>query len=499
MPHVITPECCSDASCVQVCPVNAIHPAPNEPDFGMTEMLYIDPQTCIDCGACVDACPIGVIFDGAQLGGAQKKFAEVNANYFERERPLLPLYVLPPARTPEPARLRVAIVGAGPSGHFVAEELLRRADVTIDIFDRDEVPFGLARTGVAADHVRTRMMQREFDRIGRDPRVSYKLGVNVGIDIPMNALREEYDAVFLAHGASQSRRLPVDGADAVNVVGAVDFAQWYNGAGIAPFEEGLRPRKLVVVGGGNVALDIARMVLLDEPELAASDAPAAVVDTIAAWGLREVDVLIRGGIGDAAFTVGQFVALEGLHGVAIDIANDDVDRAVRDGVAHDPSSDYGQKVAAAAGYSRAPRATGDKVLRFRFHTGTQAVLSDTEGRVRGLRVSSDSAGEADLDADLVVVALGSRPEVIDGAPTIGDQGIVCHTEGRVTDSVQGSPLRGLYVVGWAGGGARGGIGSHRTGADRCVSAFIEDFIPETVGATTPASTSTTRGEHHVAG
>ena len=173
MPHVVTQSCCSDASCVYACPVDCIHPTPDEPDFATAEMLHIDPATCVDCGACVTACPVDAIKPQGRLAAAELPFVELNADYY-RERdashrypPLAPLIPSTPARADrEP--LRVAIVGSGPAAMYAADELLKRPGARVNVFERLPRPYGLARTGVAPDHQRTRQISELFDTVARE-------------------------------------------------------------------------------------------------------------------------------------------------------------------------------------------------------------------------------------------------------------------------------------------------------------------------------------------
>lgn len=155
MPHVVTQACCGDASCVYACPVNCIHPTPEEPDFGIAEMLYIDPATCVDCGACVSACPVGAIVPGHRLPAGQERFVEVNATQYHDPAdgaarfPVDPARRLPLAPIDRPRQLAVdtsisiGIVGSGPSAMYAADELLRQPQVSVTMYERLDRPFGL--------------------------------------------------------------------------------------------------------------------------------------------------------------------------------------------------------------------------------------------------------------------------------------------------------------------------------------------------------------------
>jgi ferredoxin--NADP+ reductase len=153
MPYVVTQSCCSDASCVIACPVNCIHPAPGEPGFAEAEMLYVDPLACVDCGACTTACPVDAIKPHTKLADAELPFIALNRLYFEAQphAARTPLALIPPVRLID-REIRVAVVGAGPAGMYAADELLKHAGVSVDVFDKLPTPYGLARAGVAPDH-----------------------------------------------------------------------------------------------------------------------------------------------------------------------------------------------------------------------------------------------------------------------------------------------------------------------------------------------------------
>ena len=214
MPHVITQSCCSDASCVYACPVNCIHPTPDEPDFHTAEMLYIDPVECVDCGACVTACPVDAIKHDGSLDPSEKVFLELNADFYKepRPRPLL-APVVPPLQVRAPGKLRVAIVGSGPAAMYAADEVLTIPAARVRMYERLPQAGGLARFGVAPDHRRTRGVSRQFDTITADPRLELVTGVEVGTDVTHQQLLADHDAVIYAVGASTDRPLDVPGAD----------------------------------------------------------------------------------------------------------------------------------------------------------------------------------------------------------------------------------------------------------------------------------------------
>lgn len=299
MTYTISGECCADASCVAVCPMNCIHPSPGEPGFGTTDGLFIDPRTCIDCGACADICPV----DAAKPADRSTAVdVQLNASYY-KERPLLDGLDLDSWEPPRFDRWsdgprRVAVVGAGPAGMYATRELLQRSTAEITLFDRLPVVGGLARYGVAPDHPLTKRIVETFERIAAHPRVRWRPGTSVSVD----ELEGRYDAVVHASGAYESRRLGIAGE-----VTADEVVAWYNSRPGARRPE-LKGPRAVVVGNGNVALDIAR--LLTAPSALQVPATGAALQVPATDRITEVVVLGRRGPEAAAYTASAYREVE---------------------------------------------------------------------------------------------------------------------------------------------------------------------------------------------
>ena len=273
MAHVITQPCCNDASCIDVCPVNCIHPTPDEPDFISAEMLYIDPDTCIDCGACVDECPVEAIFPDDSIDEGQERYLQINADYYTDHDVSCGLVAsrkeesLPPGK-----ELHVAIVGAGPAAFYAAEELLKHSAIRVDMFDRLPTPYGLVRAGVAPDHPSTKGVEKTFASTAAKATFEYFLHVEMGKHLNHDELTDHYGAVVYAHGASSDKQLGVDGEDLPGSIAATAFVAWYNGhPDYADRDFDLSAERAVVVGNGNVALDVARILLDDPDHLAKTD------------------------------------------------------------------------------------------------------------------------------------------------------------------------------------------------------------------------------------
>ncbi len=305
MAYVITQACCNDASCVDVCPVNCIHPTPDEPEFATTEMLYIDPQTCIDCGACVDECPVDAIFGENELSEAHSMYPEINAAYFEKHPigPDWPELGSPRKLSAELGTLRVAIVGSGPSACYAAIELTSRPRVEVDMFDRLPTPYGLVRAGVAPDHPGTKGVSDVFRSALGKRSVQCHFNVEVGRHVSHEELLEHHHAVIYAVGAASDRRLGVPGEDLPGSHAATEFVAWYNGhPDYADHEFDLSGERAVIVGNGNVALDVARVLVTDPDELAKTDMAEHAVEALRHSNIREVVIVGRRGPAQAAYT-----------------------------------------------------------------------------------------------------------------------------------------------------------------------------------------------------
>ena len=239
MPHVITQSCCSDGSCVYACPVNCIHPSPDEPGFASAEMLYIDPVACVDCGACVSACPVGAIAPDARLTTEQLPFIALNASFYP-DRPagqklpptskLAPVIPAPQVLGNHAAPLTVAIVGSGPAAMYAADELLTQHGVRVNVFEKLPAPYGLVRAGVAPDHQTTKRVTQLFDRVARRREFRFFLNVEIGKHLSHDDLLAHHHAIIYAVGAPNDRRLEIDGMGLPGTGTATELVAWINGS-----------------------------------------------------------------------------------------------------------------------------------------------------------------------------------------------------------------------------------------------------------------------------
>lgn len=502
MPHVVTQSCCSDASCVYACPVNCIHPTPDEPDFLTAEMLHIDPASCVDCGACVSACPVDAIVPQAKLTDSQQRYLDINADYYTadycsadsdkglRERPLLAPVTPPPSARQDVAALRVAIVGSGPAAMYAADELLTQPGVQVNVFDRLPTPHGLVRAGVAPDHQRTKQVGELFETIADQPGFEYYLGVEVGTDLSHEELLEHHHAVIYAVGASSDRRLDVPGADLPGAASATDFVAWYNGhPDHAHREYDLSHRRAVIIGNGNVALDVARILTADPDRLAGTDIAAPALEALRGSQIEEVVIVGRRGIAQSAFTVPEFAGLLAEPNLRVVLSPDgiELDEANRE---REREGTLEHSVAQKVRMLReldTREVTEGKQITLRYLSTPARIIGDDH--VTGIELAANSLVPGDdgalrakatgqieaLDAGLVLTSIGYRGVPVPGLPFDDAAGIVPNAGGRVRGGPDGEPVRGAYAAGWIKRGPSGYIGTNKSCAQETVNALVDDF------------------------
>ncbi|WP_370937183.1 FAD-dependent oxidoreductase [Amycolatopsis sp. cg13] len=476
MAFAITQTCCNDATCVSVCPVNCIHPTPDEPDFGTTEMLYVDPQTCIDCGACADACPVDAIFPVDLLTDSMKVYAGINADFYA-DRP-------PAAANPAPNFHRwgpptfdreipsdlepadVAVVGTGPAGMYAVEDLLLHTNAHVTLIDRLPVAGGLVRFGVAPDHPDTKRIGETFSRFHNHPRLKLKLGVEVGRHVTVDELAERHDAVIYAVGASSARTLGISGEELPGSLAATTVVAWYNGHPDVPAHAvDLSAERVVLIGTGNVALDVARILTADPDDLDGTTIAPHALERLRSSKVREVVLLARRGPEDAAYTSPELIALAQRTNVPLVVDTEDP----RTAAAIDAGTG---KAALLQDLDRetvdwtAPPADGPRRIVLRFHSAPVEITGDRQ--VRGLRVDGPS-GPVEIAAGQVVRAVGYRGRPVPGLPFDEAAGTIPNTAGRVEGRT------GAYVVGWIKRGPSGGIGANRTCAGETVATLLADI------------------------
>ena len=337
-----------------------------------------------------------------------------------------------------------AIVGSGPAGIYAAERLARIApDDRIDVIDRLPVPFGLVRHGVAADHQSTKAVTRVLGRaLGRD-NVSFVGNVMVGRDVTLADLREWYDAVILATGAPHDRQLGIPGEDLPGVYGSGAFVGWLNGhpdqTSLAVDLHGVTD--VVVVGVGNVALDVARIFAKSPAELAAADLAPDVAEALAGLTLKSITLLGRRGPEDAKFTALELSEMGDLEGAQPVVDQQTMPPA---------SAGEAKPLSILRGFSSAQRDDRSLGVHFLFHT--RPLAFEGSDRLTGVRIATADRAETALPAQLAITCIGYDSVACDALEPAS--GVFANQGGKIED--------GLYVVGWAKRGPSGTIPTNRS-------------------------------------
>jgi len=464
MTFVITQGCCNDASCIAVCPVQCIRPRPGDPDFTTAEQLYIDPATCIDCGACQDECPVSAIHSEWDLPEELGDFLRINADHFAAN----PIEVSAP---PEPTRrtlpgdrpeLAVAIVGTGPAGCYAAAELSDIKGVTVSLFDRLPTPFGLVRAGVAPDHAHTKQMTKRLGGVLSRPNVATYLNVEVGRDLSVAELLEHHHAVIWAAGASDDRRLGIDGEDLPGCMSARELVGWYNGhPDLAERAPDLGGKRVVVIGNGNVALDVARILAQPVAALERTEIADHALAALRESAVEEVVVTARRGPEHAAYTTGELIGLQQVEGIALSTLREEVADAAA------TSAKAARLLAATDG----PGAGRTLSLRF----GLTPIAVHGDGAVQSVSFRRADGSVEEIEAGLVVRAIGYRGRPVAGLPFDEVTGTIPNVAGGVRDPGSGDPLTGLYCSGWIKRGATGVIGTNKLDSAETVATLLDDF------------------------
>jgi ferredoxin--NADP+ reductase len=505
MTYVITQNCCNDATCVSVCPVNCIHPTPDEPDYATAEMLYIDPEGCIDCGACMDVCPVKAVEPDFDLPEEFVLYEDLNAQYFRD--PAHQEY----AKTPAPAAerrvewgghgtLRVAIVGSGPAASYAAEELLSRRGlaVQVDMFERLTVPWGLVRSGVAPDHQATKATADDFSRTARHKNFRLFLDVEVGEKISHEDLDARYHAVIYAVGAMGDRRLGIPGETLPGSHSATEFVAWYNGhPDYADRAFDLSGERAVIIGNGNVALDVARILLSDLEALRRTDIADHALEQLAHSRIREVVVVGRRGPAQAAFTTPELLGLAGSGACDLQVEPDELamDEATRQWSNGNEEAMELYKARLISELGSAESTASRRVsLRFLLSpteiTGGQRVESVRLARNQlvleaGAVVARATDQVEEIACGLLLRSVGYRGVAVPGLPFEDARGVLPNESGRVVRPGSRELVNGVYTAGWVKRGPSGVIGTNKHCAQETVTALLEDWERGSLRATLP--------------
>jgi ferredoxin--NADP+ reductase len=392
--------------------------------------------------------------------------------------------------TPE-SPLRVAIVGSGPAGFYAAGQLLSAGDpvVTVDLFDRLMTPWGLVRFGVAPDHPKIKSVTRVFDRTARMPGFNFHGNVEIGTDVSHEQLAAAYHAVLYAVGTPRDRKLGIEGEDLPGSVSATDFVAWYNGhPDYADMDFDLSSRRAVVIGNGNVALDVARMLALSVEELSVTDIADHALELLRASEIEEIVVLGRRGPVQAAFTNPELRELAELDlaDVIVDPADLELDAASAAALADaDPTTT--RNVETLTVYAALTPAGKPRQVVLRFLTSPIAIEGDD--KVEAILVERNELVEAPngslkaqstgvrerIETGIVLRSIGYVGTPLPGVPFDDRRNTVLNSDGRVLDPQTQEPLPGVYAAGWIKRGPSGVIGTNKKCAQETTTLLLEDF------------------------
>ena len=381
----------------------------------------------------------------------------------------------------------VAIVGSGPSGFFAAASLLKAADVShrievaVDMLEMLPTPWGLVRSGVAPDHPKIKSVSQQFEKTAADPRFRFFGNIMVGEHVEAGELAERYDAVIYAVGAQSDHSLNIPGEQLPGSAAAVDFVGWYNAhPHFEQMSRDLSGARAVVVGNGNVAVDVARMLVTDPDVLALTDIADHALASLRPCGVEEVLLIGRRGALQSAFTTLELRELGALKGV--DVV---VDPAQLEGISDDDAAAAGkiakQNTKVLRDYASRALRPGHRRIVLRFFTspieingdgkvesivlGRNELVSDDSGRM----VAKDTGAREELPVQLVVRSVGYRGVPTPGLPFDEKRGTIPNTAGRVAGS------RNEYVVGWIKRGPTGVIGTNKKDSQDTVDTLLNDL------------------------
>jgi ferredoxin--NADP+ reductase len=380
--------------------------------------------------------------------------------------------------------MRVAIVGSGPAGFYAAEALLKRTDtrVDVDVFDRLPTPYGLVRGGVAPDHQRIKSVARVFAATAARPTFRFLGNVQLGRDVTVEDLRRHYHQILYATGNEADRRLGIPGEGIWRCTPASVFVGWYNGhPDYRSARIDLSARRVAVVGNGNVAVDVARILLRTRAELERTDIAAHALDALRESQVREVFLLGRRGPDQAAFTPSELRELGHLE--AADPVVDPLELAGCD------AGEPGGNLAILRSFAARPGRPDARKLHVRFLVSPTEIVADAggggvaavdlernrlEARPDGTVAARGTGRIERLEVGMVLPAIGYAADRIPGVPYDEKGKIIANEDGRVVDPVSRTVVRNEYVAGWARTGPQGLIGEHKRASAHVVGHMIAD-------------------------
>lgn len=373
----------------------------------------------------------------------------------------------------------IAIIGSGPAGYYTAEAALKQwdDDVSVDIFDMLPVPFGLIRSGVAPDHQSIKAVAKRYETTALTSNIRFVGNVKVGRDISISELQSLYDAVVLATGAPRDKKIGLPGEDLAGVFGSAAFVGWYNGhPEFANLEPDLKGRSAVIVGNGNVALDVARILSKTREEFAGSDIVVHALDSLTTSNIEQVTILGRRGPHQIAMTPKELGELGHLERACPRVDPADLPEEGEDALLEPGQRKSVNHLRSFAAIPESHRIDKDIEVEFDFFAAPKAILGEN-GKVTAVEIERTKleggravgTGETyRIPASLVVVCIGYQTSPIEGVPFEESAGRFANDEGRI--------LPGLYCVGWARRGPSGTIGTNKPDGFSIIDRIVEDSL-----------------------
>jgi len=388
---------------------------------------------------------------------------------------------------------RIAIIGSGPAGFFAADHLFKNADldIEIDMYDRLPTPFGLVRSGVAPDHQNIKTVTRVYDKIAANPKFRFYGLVEFGKHVTLDDLKDHYHQILFATGAQTDRRMNIPGEDLNRSHTATEFVGWYNGhPDFTDLDFDLNVKKVAIIGIGNVAVDVARILCRSENELSNTDITDYALKKLKRSSVNEIYMIGRRGPAQAAFTNPEIKELGNLEIADTLTLKEEVelDELTTQYLSDNPDRATEKKVEMLQQFSSISRSK-DKCLTIRFLLSPVELLSDENGNVNGLKLIKNRLFKSDdgslrarateeveiLDVDMVFRSIGYYGIPLHGIPFNESWGVIPNKEGRITDLEGKNILTGLYATGWIKRGPTGVIGTNKKDSSETVSHMVEDI------------------------
>ncbi len=389
--------------------------------------------------------------------------------------------------------LRVAIIGAGPAGFYLADHLLKQKDlaVEIDMFDRLPTPFGLVRHGVAPDHQKIKMVARVFEKVAAHHRFRFFGNVECGAHLTNADLKHHYHQIVYTTGAQTDRKMGIPGEDLDRSHPATDFVAWYNGhPDFRNHDFDLSHEKIAVVGVGNVAVDVCRLLCHSHEDLAKTDVADYALEAFKHSKVKEVYMLGRRGPAQAAFSVQEIKELGKLPHAEVRTLPEEVqlDPLSQGDLDANPDRTTQQKLEVLQSYANTGPSEKQRVLTIRFLTSPVELIDDGKGGVGGMKIVRNELYRTDdgrlrpratehyetLDVSMVFRSIGYHGVPLKGVPFDEDNGVIPNDRGRVLDPASNDPIRGEYTAGWIKRGPSGLIGTNKPDAEETMQRMLED-------------------------